>query len=67
MDNQQVIINPERTRFYCWGWDAWYLLGKLGWRCFKDGCRFMYVPALAHYRRDFMLSKPAPALARRKT
>jgi hypothetical protein len=48
--NPQIITNPERTRFYCWGWDCYWRIQKLGKKCFKSGCRFMYVPALPHLR-----------------
>lgn len=47
---QKIITNPERTRFYCWGWDHYFNIHKLGQKCFGSGCRFMYVPLLAHYR-----------------
>ena len=51
MRAQKIITNPERTRFYCWAWDWYFPLRKLGKKCFCTGCRFMYVPALPHYRR----------------
>lgn len=51
MEAQKVVINDDRTRFYCWGWDKYFPLWKLGRRCFSSGCRFMYVPRLPHLRR----------------
>lgn len=51
MANPKVIINDERRLFYCWGWDQWFALGKLGWKCFKGDCRYMYVPAGPHLRK----------------
>jgi|WetSurMetagenome_2_1015567.scaffolds.fasta_scaffold314866_2 hypothetical protein len=52
---QRVIINHQRTLFYCWSWDRWcsvQQLGKYGHAggCFARGCRRMYEPALPHLR-----------------
>ena len=47
---QKIVTNAELSRFYCWGWDKWFPLKKLGEKCFGY-CRYMYVPALAHLRK----------------
>lgn len=53
---QTVIINHNRTLFYCWSWDRWCSvrqLGKGGHKggCFARGCCKMYEPELLHLPR----------------
>jgi len=47
---QRVVINDERTRFYCWNWDRWCTVKKLAY-CFSKPWRRMYVPPGPHLRQ----------------
>ena len=47
---QKVVINAERTRFYCWSWDRWCTVKKLPY-CFGKPCQRMYVPPEPHWRQ----------------
>lgn len=56
-NRQRVIVNSQRSLFYCWSWDKWcsvLQLGKGGHEggCFARGCRMMYEPELPHLRKE---------------
>lgn len=50
--NPPVRMNRDYKLFYCWGWDKFFPVRKLGEKCFNTSCRFMYVPSLPHLRKE---------------
>ena len=63
MGNQRIVVNAERSRFYCWSWDRWKSLHKLR-RCFEEGCRRMYEPEGEHLRK--VISNQLPVISKSK-